>query len=53
VREKKQDDLVRRFAENAKRKGAKVQSHRWFATAEFKDGRLFEVFVPEKKRKRG
>jgi len=53
VSEKRQNDLVRRFAKDAKRKGAKVHSRRWFASAEFKDGRHAEIFAPEKKRKRG
>jgi hypothetical protein len=50
---KSQDTVVRRFAKEAKRRGAKVDSHRWFASADFKDGRRVEIFVPEKKRKRG
>ena len=50
---KSQDDLVRRFAKDSKRKGATVHSHRWFASADFRDGRHVEVFVPETKRKRG
>jgi hypothetical protein len=53
VKEKKQDDLVRRFVKDSKRKGATVDSHRWFASAEFKNGRHAEIFAPEKKRKRG
>jgi hypothetical protein len=53
VKEKKQADLVRRFVKDSKRKGATVRSNRWFASAEFKDGRHAEVFAPEKKRKHG
>jgi hypothetical protein len=44
--------LVRRLAENARRKGAKVYSRWWFAVAEFKDGRRAEIWVDEKKRTR-
>jgi hypothetical protein len=53
VRKKNQDDQVRRFVKDSKRKGATVDSHRWFASAEFKDGRHAEIFAPEEKRKRG
>jgi len=53
VKEKKQDDLVRRFVKHSKREGATVDSHRSFASAEFKNGSHAEIFAPEKKRKRG
>jgi len=53
VRKKNQDEPVRRFVKDSKRKGAKVQSHKWFASAEYKDGTHAEIFAPEKKRKRG
>jgi len=50
---KKPNDLLRRFTKNAKRKGAKVHPHTWYASADFKDGRRVEIFLPEMKRKRG
>ena len=47
--EKNRDGVVRRFVKAAKRKGAEVHSHQWFASADFKDGRRVAVFVPETK----
>ena len=48
---REQDPLVKRFVDNAKRKGAKVHSRWWFAVAVFPDGRRYEISVDEKKAK--
>jgi hypothetical protein len=46
-----QEPPVTRFVARHRRRGARVHAGWWFAIAEYKDGRRFEIVVDEKRNK--